>query len=73
VGSDIDLFVLVEGSDRPFERRAAVWDTTALPVPADVLVYTVPEWEAIVAQGRRLAHAVRREAVWVYERHGRVA
>jgi len=68
VGSDIDLFVLVKRSDRPFEQRAAVWDTTALPVPADVLVYTVPEWEVMVAQGRRLAHEVRREAVWVYER-----
>ena len=68
VGSDIDFFVLVERSDRPFEQRAAVWDTTALPVPADVLVYTVPEWEVMVAQGRRLAHEVRREAVWVYKR-----
>ena len=68
VGSDIDLFILVERSDRPFEQRAAVWDTTALPVPADVLVYSVPEREVMVAQGRRLAHEVRCEAVWVYER-----
>lgn len=68
VGSDIDLLVLVEHSDRPFEQRAAVWDTTALPVPADVWVYTVPEWEVMVAQGRRFAHEVMREAVWVYER-----
>jgi uncharacterized protein len=68
VGSDVDLFVLVERSERPFGLRAAVWDSTALPVPADVWVYTVPEWEVMVAEGRRLAHEVRREAVWVYER-----
>lgn len=43
VGSDLDLVIIVEGSQQPFERRSAEWDTTELPVPADLLVYTREE------------------------------
>jgi len=68
VGSDLDLFILVERSDRPFGRRASRWDTTALPVPTDVWVYTREEWERMAAQGSRFYQEVTREAVWVYER-----
>jgi hypothetical protein len=45
VGSDLDVVILVSATDTPWERRAAEWDLTDLPVPADVLVYTVEEWE----------------------------
>jgi predicted nucleotidyltransferase len=57
VGSDLDLVVVVADSPLPFERRAARWDATRLPVPADVLVYTRAEWERDSAR--------RREVVWV--------
>ena len=64
VGSDVDLLILVQRSPIPFERRAAGWDATRLPVPADVLVYTVDEWERL--SGGRFHDAVMQEAVWVY-------
>jgi hypothetical protein len=35
---------VVRESDQPFERRAADWDLTSLPVPAEVLVYAEGEW-----------------------------
>ena len=70
VGSDLDLFILVERSDLPFDQRASHWDTTALPVPTDVWVYTREEWERMAAQERRFYREVTREAVWVYERSG---
>jgi predicted nucleotidyltransferase len=57
VGSDLDVVVIVEDSAEPFERRAARWDATGLPVPADVLVYTGAEW-------RRMSGRLR-EVVWV--------
>ncbi len=47
VGSDLDLVVVVTASDRPFVERAAAFDSTMLPVPADVLVYTRAEWESM--------------------------
>ena len=66
-GSDLDIIIVVEGSDQLFESRTARWDTTGLPVPADVLVYTKDEWDRL---GRTSAfhEMVMREAVWVYGR-----
>jgi len=68
VGSDLDIIVILERSDLPVERRAAEWDTTMLPVPADLLVYTEEEWQAM-KEGGRFCRAVMQEAVWVYEKH----
>ena len=64
VGSDVDLVAIVSESEQPFERRAAGWDTTTLPVSADLLVYTSAEWSARLEQpgGQRIAG----ETVWVY-------
>jgi predicted nucleotidyltransferase len=66
VGSDIDLVVVLADSGLPFERRAVGLDTrltTALPVPADLLVYTSDEWQRLAKQptGRRLGQ----EVIWV--------
>lgn len=47
VGSDLDLVVVLRRSGERFERRAAQWDTSDLPVPADVLVYSSDEWDRI--------------------------
>lgn len=65
VGSDVDVIVIVRASDQPFPRRAAAWDLTALPVPADVLVYTEEEWAALPS-GSRFVQTIAREAIWVY-------
>ncbi len=67
VGSDLDLIIIVESSEQPFERRSVEWDTRELPVPADVLVYTKGEWRSLSLQ-RRFSQTLRREAVWVYVR-----
>ncbi len=67
VGSDLDLIVVVDESAKPFAERAAEWDTSVLPVPVDLWVYTRAEWEALDPNGR-FRKTVDREAVWVYER-----
>lgn len=66
VGSDLDLIIIVRESDQPFERRAAAWDVTELPVPTDVLVYTEEEWRSLPRQGRFYL-TVMREGIWVWE------
>lgn len=68
VGSDVDLVILVAATDQPFERRAIAWDTTELPVPADVLVYTMAEWEAM-AEGSRFPRWVNEDLRWIYDRN----
>jgi predicted nucleotidyltransferase len=67
VGSDLDLVIVVERSDQPFERRAAKWDMIELPVPADVLIYTEEEWQSLGSK-QRLSRTVMKETVWVYVR-----
>ena len=65
VGSDADLIVIVREDCRPFPARGSAFDATALPVPADVLVYTEEEWRRLSLEpgfGRRAAA----EVVWVY-------
>jgi len=64
VGSDLDLVIVVESSEQPFERRAAAWDTSGLPVPTDVLVYTEAEWRSLIQQGR--FRPATDEVIWIY-------
>jgi predicted nucleotidyltransferase len=65
VGSDLDLVVIVQRAEEPFERRAVHWDLSDLPVPADLVVYTAEEWARMRAQGGRFARTLEREAVWI--------
>jgi hypothetical protein len=65
VGSDLDLIIVVENSELPFEQRSVEWDTTSLPVPADVLVYARAEWRAL-DPGLRFTRTLQQETVWLY-------
>lgn len=67
VGSDLDLIIILTSSRQPFERRSVEWDTTELPVPTDVLVYTQEEWQSL-RQQRRFFQTLLREVVWIYVR-----
>lgn len=65
VGSDLDLVAVLESSPEPFERRALAWDLSALPVPAELLVYTRQEWESLQQQGTRFARTLQQETRWL--------
>ena len=66
-GSDLDVLMVVEGSEEPFERRAAQWDTTELPVAVELLLYTKAEWERLPQWGR-FYRTVIRETIWGFDR-----
>lgn len=66
VGSDLDLLAVVATAARPFVARGRDWDLTGLPVPAEILVYTEPEWAAVVARGDRFATVMSTGVVWVH-------
>jgi predicted nucleotidyltransferase len=65
VGSDLDLVAIVADAAEPFERRSLAWTLTTLPVPAEILVYTEPEWRALIDRGGRFARTLEREVVWL--------
>jgi predicted nucleotidyltransferase len=67
VGSDLDVVIVLEGSESPFGRRGAEWDVTGLPVPAEVLVYTEEEWNSLNPRSL-FGRVVIQETVWVYVR-----
>lgn len=67
VGSDLDLIVVLASSELPWERRSIEWDTTKLPVPADLLVYTEAEWQGLDPDSR-FARTLREQARWLFAR-----
>jgi predicted nucleotidyltransferase len=68
VGSDLDLLIIIVGeSPHAFEARGSTFDTTTLPVPVDLLVYTKAEWDAMVSHSG-FARSADRGAIWVGER-----
>jgi len=69
VGSDIDIVVILENSDKPFIYRASEWDTGLLPVHADLLVYTEEEWQRLCL-GSEFYKKLTHEAIWVYATAG---
>lgn len=66
VGSDLDLIVIVAESQRPRDQRPLDWELSNLPVPAELLVYTLEEWQRLQATRSRFARTLAEETVWVY-------
>ena len=64
-GSDLDLVAVVERSDVPRMERGCDWPCERLPVPTDLLVFTVDEWRAMMERGGRFARVMKDEVVWV--------
>lgn len=67
-GSDLDLIAIVGTDNRPAVERSLDWPTEELPVPADLLVYTLSEWKQMQAEGGRFGRTFRAEARWLVGR-----
>ena len=65
-GSDLDLLLIVETDRQPFTERGLDWRTETLPVPVDLLIYTIAEWERLLAAGGRFARTLSTEARWLW-------
>lgn len=68
VGSDLDLVAVVDATDRRFSERARDWPTERLPVPTDIIVYTLAEWDELQRTGGRFARTLADETIWLVER-----
>ena len=66
VGSDLDLVAVVEDSMEPFHRRSLSWDLASLPVPADLLIYTLSEWNLLSTKSSKFVQALRSAVIWIY-------
>jgi predicted nucleotidyltransferase len=66
VGSDLDLIVIVEESQLDFFHRSIEWDTSGIPVPVDLLVYTEDEWHGMADRQERFYKTIESETIWIY-------
>lgn len=65
-GSDLDLLIVVRDADAPSDVRRPVWDTSALPVPADLVVYSESEWRRLCDRPSRFRDTLAAEARWLW-------
>ena len=68
VGSDLDILVVLRDSPVEFWTRGIEFDTSKLPVPTEILVYTVTEWENLAEEDCRFYRTIQKEANWLYLR-----
>jgi predicted nucleotidyltransferase len=68
VGSDLDLLAIVSHCAEPFERRALGWKVEDLPVPAEILIYTIEEWERLSGEKSRFARVLKEDTQWLWSR-----
>jgi len=64
-GSDLDMVVILEGEIPPIGERARGWDTSAIPDPVDLLLYSRDEWTTLLERSPRMADVVRKEGIWL--------
>lgn len=69
VGSDLDVIIILEESDEPFERRGAHFDTSAIPVSTELLVYTREEWKKMKRQNVSFYGSVSDEIIWLDQKN----
>ena len=67
VGSDLDLIAVLAESRIPFEKRALSWDLSTLPVPAEILLYTLTEWKDLRRSNGLFARTLERDLVWLWD------
>jgi uncharacterized protein len=64
-GSDVDIVVVLDDDPTPPLERLRRFDTAAIPVPADLLVFTTAEFRTAQDAPTRFARVLRDEVRWV--------
>jgi uncharacterized protein len=67
VGSDLDLLLILQRCDEPIWERLRRWDTSALPLACDLLVYSHVEWRSLPQWNPKLAEALLNDTRWMGE------
>jgi len=65
VGSDLDLLLILNRCDEPIWDRLRRWDTRALPLACDLLVYSHEEWRSLPQWNPKLAEALLNDTRWL--------
>ncbi len=63
VGSDLDIIIVLKECDLPKIKRPLLFDTTQLPVPVDLLVFTEKELKKI--NSLAFSKVLKKEVKWI--------
>jgi len=67
-GSDVDLLVILERSDRPFIDRIPLYTPEGCGIGVDVFPYTTQELEQMLAQGNFFLRRAVKDSLIVFSR-----
>lgn len=63
VGSDLDLVIVHRGVEGIEDGRPG-WGLETIPVPVEVVTYTLEQWFELMSSNRRMARMLREDAIW---------
>jgi len=66
MGSDLDIAVILDRTKVPFISRACLYDTSAISVPTDILVYTQSEIKVFAFEKRRFLAEIEKNGILLY-------
>jgi uncharacterized protein len=67
VGSDLDIVIILKKTTVPFISRACSYETSAISVPVDLLVYTESEITKLSNGKSRFTDEIVKNAVLLYQ------
>ncbi len=67
VGSDLDIVIILKKTTAPFISRACSYDTSAISVPVDLLVYTQSEITQLSKEKTRITDEIEKNAFLLYQ------
>ena len=68
VGSDCDILIELEICSLPFMERSLGYNTSDIPVPVEIVVYTTGELIAMRKEGHRFMREFDRDSIDLYDR-----
>lgn len=68
VGSDLDIAIVLESSDKPFVARSADYDIAGIGVPVDCSVYTREELDRLRAGKARIIDELDNRSMLLYRK-----
>lgn len=67
VGSDLDIAIIIKKTTVPFISRASLYDSSAISVPTDILVYTQFEITKLSKEKSRFMDEIEKSSLLLYQ------
>jgi predicted nucleotidyltransferase len=67
VGSDLDIAIIIKKTTVPFISRASLYNSSAISVPTDILVYTQAEITKLSREKSRFMDEIEKRSLLLYQ------